>query len=427
MVKVKFEIGGRSVEPHNIGNALEAMALQTLEEEIRRKISGIRHPETGECPVILFRGRDLEHLAVEVSGSKELVQVVAERLGGRPMADEDSQADNEPKYPECPIAFLCHASEDKPTARRLAHDMQDAGIETFFDEWEMKAGDSLRQKIDSGLGRCTHFVALLSPKSLTKPWVNLEMDGALVRKLEGACVFVPLRIGLCVSELPPLLRGMDAPSLDDYEQDVCRLISDIHNISRKPPLGQPPVLITERPSGINLSPAAAAIVQLMVERSETGMEMDPDIEPDEIQTATGLSDDDIVDAVDELRGLDLVRDHPSLNSGKIGFDFLTPESELFVRMDRHFKPWNPEEDALRIAADLVNDEDASGGVPKLAERYGWDPRRMNPAVEYLVNRKLIAYGNEVGTHPWSRLWIRKTAATRRYVRDRSRRSGSGDN
>ena len=54
----------------------------------------------------------------------------------------------------------------------------------------------------AGLGVCSHFIALLSPVALTKPWVNAEMDGAFVRKLAGACRFIALRHGLAPEGLP---------------------------------------------------------------------------------------------------------------------------------------------------------------------------------------------------------------------------------
>jgi hypothetical protein len=88
-------------------------------------------------------------------------------------------------------------------------------------------------------------------------------------------------------------------------------------------------------------------------------------------------------------------------------------------MDRHFMSWNPEEDALCIAADIVNSRDDGANVQTLAEQYGWEPRRMNPAVAFLDNRSLINASSDLGTHPWNRRWIMKTPATRRFVRDRS--------
>jgi len=318
-----------------------------------------------------------------------------------------------------PTAFLCHATEDKELARRIAQDFMAWGIDTFFDEWEIRAGDSVRQKIDNGLGRCSHFVVLLTPVSMRKPWVNVEMDAAFVRRLEGACRFIPLRYGIAPADLPLLLRGFLSPSLDNYERDIEQLISDIHDVSRKPTLGTPPPVIVAHRYGTGLSAAAEAIVRVFMDRSETHMAMDPILSPDDVRQSTGLSDDDIIDAIDELKGQRLAQIHEAIGCGRIGFDCVTPESELFVRMDKHFMPWNPEEDGLRIAADMVNNNEDGANIQQLAQQYGWEPRRMNPAVAFLANLKLVEISDNCGTHPWINSWIWATPATRRFVRGRS--------
>ncbi len=61
-----------------------------------------------------------------------------------------------------PVAFLCHASEDKPTVKALAEGLLKQGVDVFYDEWEIGPGDSIRQRLDHGLGQCTHFVAVLT-------------------------------------------------------------------------------------------------------------------------------------------------------------------------------------------------------------------------------------------------------------------------
>lgn len=418
-MKVKFEIDGRPVDPSKMGDAIMATVLKGLEEEVRGKIGAIRHPETGEFPVVVVRGRSFDNLTCEVTGSPELLALVNERLhgaeGGQNVVSENFSEDTETK----PVAFLCHASEDKDLVRRLANDLMAKGIDVFFDEWEIRSGDSIRRKIDDGLGRCTHFIAVLTPQSITKEWVQTEIDAGFVQKVEGACKFIPLRIGLPVEKLAPLLRGVHSPAMDDYESTLAQLISDIHGVSRKPELGAPPAAVAMRTGGLGISAAAEAIVRLMVERSEHGDFFDPQLSPDDIREGTGLPDDDIVDAVDELEGQGFVQRHASLNSEEIGFDTLTPESDLFAKFDRHFRTWNPEEDALLIAADLVNSNQDGVSIPKLAESYRWSPRRMNPALNYLMNRKLVEASEMMGCHPWTTHWIGKTPATRRFVRERS--------
>lgn len=311
-----------------------------------------------------------------------------------------------------PVVFVCHASEDGDTARELASHFHSRGIDTFFDEWEIGPGDSLRQKIEHGLSSCTHFMVLLTPRSIGKPWVNAEIDAGFIRKVEGKCKFIPLRQGLTVGELPSLLRALHSPELADAHS-LDSLADRIHGLSIKPSLGTAPATVASRnPIAMGLSPAAESIVRMMIEKSENGYEMDTKLEAQEIRDATKMSDDAMVDGVDELdRGL--ITKHVFVGSGDIGFSFVTPKARLFYLYDEFFRPWIPLTDAKRIAADLVNG--AEGSVPKLAESYDWLPRRMNPAVSYLQDQGLVEFSDQVGTHPWCTAWIAKSHATRRWV------------
>ena len=130
-------------------------------------------------------------------------------------------------------AFLSHASEDKDIVRKLAADLEIAGIKVFYDEWDIRCGDSIRQRIDSGLNECTHFIAIISKSSLSKAWVNAEIDAAFILKLSGKCVFMPVRINVMPDSLPPLLKAINSQSIDNYELDVKRLILAINGTTAR--------------------------------------------------------------------------------------------------------------------------------------------------------------------------------------------------
>lgn len=424
MLRIDFEINGRLANPQNIADALEAAVLSSIEEQLRSKLDGIRDPDTGEFPVVSVRGRDLENLSIEVSGSPRLIAIVKEKLGGTDdtkeiSEDQDMAETDGTTERSAPCAFLCHASEDRELAHRIASDIQGQGIDTFFDKWEIGPGDSLRQKIDAGLGRCTHFVALLTPNSIHKPWVNAEMDAGFVKKVSGECKFIALRYGLAAEVLPPLLKALHSPELKDYEQDMRALIHSIHGVTQKPPLGPVPRPIRESSKGvIGLSPAAEMIAKLVIEKSGHGDSFDPQLDGNELRAITELPDEDLIDAIDELAGRGFVRKIVTMGCGTLGFSSVTSEAALFSELDKFFMDWDPEADALRIAAELVNGGDDSG-VPQIAEKLGWAPRRMNPAVNYLIERDLIDSSETLGTHPWCTHWISKTNKTRRLVRDKS--------
>lgn len=416
MIDIQFEINGRKVRPDDIGSAMESIVFDAIVEDIREKLGGIRDPETGEFPTVVVRGSSLEDCSISVEGSEAVMALVEERMGSSYESDEGGGAVKRSEAP--PYVFLCHASEDKALVRQIAEDLTANGIDVFYDEWCISYGDSIRQRIDDGLQDCTHFVVLLTETSLEKPWVNAEIDAGFVRKLDGKCRFVPLRYELGIDDVPPLLSGIYAPEITDYDVDIESLVKFFHGVTERPPVGDAPEIVKTFDTNLGISPAAKAIVDLMMEESENGLSHDPALDAETLITATGLSENDIVDAVFELESRRNVRRLSAMGQGTIGFISLVSEASLFVDFDAHYQDWSPQEDALRIASTLVNGEQDGASVPELAAEFDWLPRRMNPAISWLMERDSIESGSEMGTMPWRCHWVRATHATRRLIASR---------
>lgn len=89
--------------------------------------------------------------------------------------------------------FISHASEDKDDlVRPLAHALQDEGLAVWYDEFELKFGDSLRRKIDRGLANSRFGVVVLSESFFGKGWPNYELDGLVTRAVGGEQVILPV-------------------------------------------------------------------------------------------------------------------------------------------------------------------------------------------------------------------------------------------
>ena len=414
MLDIRFEVGGKRINARDLGQALDDIMFCTVADSLHAQLSGVRDPDTGEFPVVAVRGRDLSNLTLEISGSEHVVNLAKQKLG-------IDQAEDivMPDVASKPIkVFLSHASEDKQIARQIAKRLIENGIDTFFDEREIHPGDSIRQRIDQGLEECSHFIILATNISIEKEWVKSEIDGVYRRKIEGQCRLIPLRHGLDARRLPPSLGSLHAPALENFDKDIAALVHSIYDISRKPALGQPPDLIKRTiPGGsIGVSAAAEALIRLCMENTEHGDSHDPQLNEELITSETGLGKDDIVDAVEELEAGGFVRPLRHLGDGGIGY--VAPSASLYTKFDKYFNDWNPEEDALQIAAALINDT-CSGDVVQLAQHFGWQPRRANPAITYLVERKLVESSQSIGTHPWCSAWIQSNTKTRRFIRDRS--------
>jgi hypothetical protein len=89
--------------------------------------------------------------------------------------------------------FISHATEDKDAvARPLATSLLSHGLKVWYDEFELRIGDSLRRKIDFGLARSRFGVVVISPSFFAKNWPQYELDGLVTREMTGEQVILPL-------------------------------------------------------------------------------------------------------------------------------------------------------------------------------------------------------------------------------------------
>jgi TIR domain len=74
---------------------------------------------------------------------------------------------------------------DKATALDIATYLKvEDDLSVWFDEWEISAGDSIVEKINSGLRDCTHFIIVWSKHAATSHWVRKELAVILVRAIK---------------------------------------------------------------------------------------------------------------------------------------------------------------------------------------------------------------------------------------------------
>lgn len=89
--------------------------------------------------------------------------------------------------------FISHASEDKEAvAAPLAEALKRAGLKVWIDKHELKLGDSLREKIDTGLAESRFGVVILSQSYLDKVWTKRELNGLMAVEEDGQKVILPI-------------------------------------------------------------------------------------------------------------------------------------------------------------------------------------------------------------------------------------------
>jgi len=114
--------------------------------------------------------------------------------------------------------FVCHASEDKESiVRELAEKLRENGFKVWYDEFTLKLGDSLRQKIDNGLANSRYGLVVLSVNFFKKEWPQKELDGLVARERREKKVILPIWHGVTrenVEKFSPILAGRLAASTD---------------------------------------------------------------------------------------------------------------------------------------------------------------------------------------------------------------------
>lgn len=91
--------------------------------------------------------------------------------------------------------FLSHSSKDKAAVRTLADRLRSDGLQVWFDEWEIKPGDSIPAKIEEGLEHSRVLVLCMSANAFGSDWSQLEAGTFRFRDpLNRERRFIPLRL-----------------------------------------------------------------------------------------------------------------------------------------------------------------------------------------------------------------------------------------
>jgi len=253
-------------------------------------------------------------------------------------------------------AFFSYAHEDKDFAGRIENELRKAGIKVWWDRWEIKAGDSLIQKIFvEGLSKCDIFLILLSSASVRSKWVREELDSAMIRKIEGVTRIIPLIKEKC--EIPPPLRALLWVDLsEDFDAGIRRVIKSIYEVSEKPPLGKIPEYITELENSVGgLSRVASTVGSILLSRQDDQLGFEKGYTGEEIHRLVPmLTKEEINDAVEELEEYGLVQTLKYLGTAPYNFSDVEPTYALFLHFKEVGLDYDPIEDIKAVASAVAS-------------------------------------------------------------------------
>ncbi|AOH87155.1 molecular chaperone Tir (plasmid) [Sphingomonas panacis] len=410
---IKITHNGRPFDAKRFAADIEAKAIalgmQAIEEKARGAAASIVDPETGHHADVFVDRLPGNKVAIRTTGSPAFARLIEKRLGVDPGKVQVMNAADGAAHPK---VYLAHASEDKARVRPVAEYLMANGIEVWFDEWEIEPGDSLRQKMEEGLGAMTHFVVVLTETSIAKPWVAKEIDVGMVQQVGGKSRFVPLVVDLDPAKLSPFMQAMLFLKIDPAsEVDLKGLVDRLHGVSRKPALGEAPRYVQNAPKGLEgWSAAAVAIGRHIVETSGNAMLVDPAVTLEDLQGSLDLASDDLRIALLDLK------DGGYLREMNVRGHY-APQPALFVDFDEVFMPFSPSADAAVLANRMVTGDDRAVDTKGLAEALGWAPRRINSAICYLERVGAIRTRTALASAPWRAVQLVRTDETLRFARN----------
>ena len=250
----KYDLGnlekGRIVEITLQGNAANVQLLDS--SNLSNYIHGRRYHYIGglatKSPVRLatthsghwYIAVDMRGLRGSVRTSVRVLPTALPEIKQRPLSEtpslihnrstSDSDDSTESLYYD---VFISHASEDKDSVvRPLANALKDRGVIVWYDEFEMKIGDSLRRKIDKGLANSRFGIVVISKDFIKKGWTNYELDGIMTRAVSGEQVLLPIWHNITKKEVvdyspslaDKIARNTAINTVDEIAEEIANLI-----------------------------------------------------------------------------------------------------------------------------------------------------------------------------------------------------------
>ena len=133
-----------------------------------------------------------------------------------------------PAQAECCRVFLSYNKANVVVARSVGAHLSLAGVEVWFDEWEIKAGDSILGRLNEGLRGFDAFLLLWSAQASRSAWVGQELNSAIMRALNDTTNrtrVIPCRLD--ITPLPPLVEDRQAVDFSDRQRGIGTLLGEL--------------------------------------------------------------------------------------------------------------------------------------------------------------------------------------------------------
>lgn len=122
------------------------------------------------------------------------------------------------------LVFISHASKDKWIAKQMLKEIEAKGrrfgVATFLDAKDVAGGESIHEAIRVGIEACQEFLVLLTPNSILRPWILIELGAAWGQRKQ----IIAITHGVTIQDIPDILFPFKAIALDDFEDYLAEMI-----------------------------------------------------------------------------------------------------------------------------------------------------------------------------------------------------------
>jgi hypothetical protein len=112
--------------------------------------------------------------------------------------------------------FVSHATADKWLATTFCEKIEATGASTFRDDRDINGGNDIPEAIRLQIKLSRELVVLLTPESVDRPWVLLEVGAAWGRRKDYR--IVPVLCHVSVDAIPDIIKGKKAFRINEFEQ-----------------------------------------------------------------------------------------------------------------------------------------------------------------------------------------------------------------
>ncbi len=124
-----------------------------------------------------------------------------------------------------------------PIAQTVAHRLSQQHITVWFDEWEIKAGDSIVGKIGEGFKNSDACLIFLDSRYSSSDWCTKEMNTALTKAITENLTVIPVLVEDCAK--PELLKDLKHvylkdPSAPEFERRLGEITDAIYKVDLNP-------------------------------------------------------------------------------------------------------------------------------------------------------------------------------------------------